>query len=63
VSIPHVVLLNLKPSLRTISLRLPVPLIARLKLLPNKRDIPCQSLLKSLLAEQVRKETPAQGGS
>jgi predicted DNA binding CopG/RHH family protein len=36
----RVVFSNLKPSLRTISLRLPVTLIARLKLLANKRDIP-----------------------
>jgi predicted DNA binding CopG/RHH family protein len=36
----RVVFPNLKPSLRTISLRLPVTLIARLKLLANKRDIP-----------------------
>jgi len=59
----RVVLPNLKPSLRTISLRLPVTLIARLKLLAHKRDVPYQSLLKSFLAERVRKEMEAQGGS
>jgi predicted DNA binding CopG/RHH family protein len=46
-------LLNLKPSLRTISLRLPEALIARLKVLANKRDVPYQSLLKVLLAERL----------
>jgi predicted DNA binding CopG/RHH family protein len=58
----RVVFPNLKPSLRTISLRLPVTLIARLKLLANKRDVPYQSLLKSFLAERVRKEMEARGG-
>jgi predicted DNA binding CopG/RHH family protein len=59
----RVVFPNLKPSLRTISLRLPVTLIARLKLLANKRDIPYHSLLKSFLAERLRREMGARGGS
>ena len=59
----RVVFPNLKPSLRTISLRLPVTLIARLKQLANRRDVPYQSLLKSFLAERVRKEMEARGGS
>jgi len=59
----RVVFPNLKPSLRTISLRLPVTLLARLKLLANQRDVPYQSLLKSFLAERVRKEMGARGGS
>ena len=44
---------NLKPSTRSISLRLPVALIDRLKMLANKQDVPYQSLLKILLAEKV----------
>jgi len=52
----RVVLPNLKPSTRTISLRLPEPLIARLKVLANKRDVPYQSLLKVLLAERIKEE-------
>ena len=52
---------NLKPSLRTISLRLPVTLLARLKLLANQRDVPYQSLLKSFLAERVKREMGARG--
>jgi predicted DNA binding CopG/RHH family protein len=52
---------NLKPSVRTISLRLPEPLIARLKVLANKRDIPYQSLLKVFLAERVKQEEATQG--
>jgi hypothetical protein len=48
--------LNLKPSLRTISLRLPEALIARFKVLANKRGVPYQSLLKVLLAERLEQE-------
>ena len=44
---------NLKPSTKTISLRLPESIIAALKLLANKRDVPYQSLLKVFLAEKV----------
>lgn len=47
---------ELKPTLKTISLRLPVSLIAELKLLANKRDVPYQSLLKTYLADRVREE-------
>lgn len=47
---------NLKPSLRTISLRLPVSMIEDLKMLANKRDVPYQSLLKVFLAERLEKE-------
>jgi predicted DNA binding CopG/RHH family protein len=47
---------NLKPSLRTISLRLPVHMIEDLKVLANKRDVPYQSLLKVFLAERLEKE-------
>jgi predicted DNA binding CopG/RHH family protein len=48
---------NLKPTLRTISLRLPVSMIEDLKVLANKRDVPYQSLLKVFLAERLEKET------
>jgi predicted DNA binding CopG/RHH family protein len=47
---------NLKPSLRTISIRLPVSMIEDLKVLANKRDVPYQSLLKVFLAERLQKE-------
>ena len=50
------VLPDLKPSLKTISLRLPEHLLAELKLLANKRDVPYQSLLKLYLAERVEEE-------
>ena len=48
---------NLKPSTRTISIRLPESLIAELKTLANKRDVPYQSLVKMFLAEKVREES------
>jgi hypothetical protein len=48
---------NLKPSTGTISLRLPAALLAGLKALANKRDVPYQSLLKVFLAERVHRET------
>lgn len=47
---------KLKPSLKAISLRLPVSMIEELKLLANRRDVPYQSLLKIFLAERIRKE-------
>ena len=50
---------NLRPSTETISLRLPAPLLADLKALANERDVPYQSLLKILLAKQVREEQAA----
>lgn len=52
----RLVLSNLKPSVKTISLRLPESMIEELKLLANKRDIPYQSLLKVFLAERIEKE-------
>jgi len=50
------VLQNLKPSTRTVSIRLPESLIAALKTLANKRDVPYQSLVKIILSEKVKQE-------
>jgi predicted DNA binding CopG/RHH family protein len=47
---------KLKPSSQTISLRLPKPMLDRLKLLANKRDVPYQSLLKMFVAERLKEE-------
>jgi len=52
----NVVLPNLKPSTKKISLRLPEIMIEELKLLANKRDIPYQSLLKIYLSEKIDQE-------
>jgi len=51
-----VVLPNLKPSTESISIRLPKFLIARIKQLANKKDVPYQSLMKMFLSERVEKE-------
>ncbi len=51
-----VVLSKLKPSIKTISLRLPESMLEELKLLANKRDVPYQSLLKIFLAERIEEE-------
>jgi predicted DNA binding CopG/RHH family protein len=44
---------NLKPTQTAISLRLPMPLLERIKVAANKRDVPYQSLIKMWLAEKV----------
>jgi len=46
----------LKPSTKTISLRLPQALLEELKALANERDVPYQSLLKIFLAERIARE-------
>ena len=55
----RVLLPNIKPSLRTISLRLPELMLEELKLLANKRDVPYQSLIKIFLYERISKELNA----
>ena len=45
---------NLKPSTKTISLRLPEGLLESIKIEANKRDMPYQSLIKSWLADDVK---------
>lgn len=47
---------NLKPSTESISLRLPSFLLARIKQLANKKDVPYQSLMKIFLSEKVEQE-------
>jgi len=46
---------NLKPSTKTISLRLPEGLLNEIKILANKEDVPYQSLMKILLAQGMGK--------
>lgn len=47
---------NLKPSLKSISIRLPESMIEQLKVIANKKDVPYQSLVKIYLSEKVREE-------
>ena len=49
----RIVLPNLKPSTRTISLRLPQHLLDSIKAAANARDVPYQSLIKVWLQEKV----------
>ena len=44
---------SLKPSTASISLRLPLSLLERIKVAANKRDMPYQSLIKAWLAEKA----------
>ena len=46
---------NLKPTSTAISLRLPLSLLERIKIVANKQDVPYQSLIKVWLAEKLAK--------
>lgn len=48
---------NLKPSTKTISLRLPLSMLDQIKSMANKNDIPYQSYIKVILDEKIKKET------
>ena len=47
---------NLKPSTKTISLRLPEFILDELKLIAHKRDVPYQSLIKMFLKDRIDQE-------
>ena len=59
----NVVLPNLRPSVKSISIRLPESMIEELRLLANKRDIPYQSLLKIYLSDRLDLELKHSRGS
>jgi len=46
----------LKPTMKTVSLRLPEQMLNRIKVLANERDVPYQSLLKMFLKERIDRE-------
>lgn len=52
----RVIFSNLKPTTRTISVRMPESMLAELRLLANKRDVPYQSLIKMFLRERIDEE-------
>jgi len=56
---------NLKPSLKSISIRLPADMLEELKVLANKKDVPYQSLAKIFLARQIalERERAKRGGT
>jgi predicted DNA binding CopG/RHH family protein len=47
---------KLKLTTKTISLRLPESMLAELRQIANKRDIPYQSLIKTFLRERIDEE-------
>lgn len=44
---------SLKPSTKTISLRLPEDLLEEIKIAANKKDIPYQSYIKMILNQKI----------
>jgi predicted DNA binding CopG/RHH family protein len=52
----QIVMPNLKPTTKTISLRLPQHLLDSIKSAANSRDVPYQSLIKVWLQEKLRAE-------
>ncbi|MBM4332787.1 MAG: hypothetical protein FJ117_16510 [Deltaproteobacteria bacterium] len=54
---------DLKPSLKSISIRVPSDMLAELKTLANKKDVPYQSLAKVYLARQIALERGSLGRS
>ncbi len=50
------VLPHLKPSTKSISLRLPESMLNQLRMIANKRDVPYQSLIKLFLMERIEQE-------
>jgi predicted DNA binding CopG/RHH family protein len=55
-SAEKVVFPMLKPTTRTISLRLSGSMLDKIRLIANKRDVPYQSLIKIFLTERIDEE-------
>jgi predicted DNA binding CopG/RHH family protein len=47
---------NLKPSTKSISLRLPESLLDALRQMANERDVPYQSLIKMILQDRIERD-------
>ena len=47
---------DLKPSLKSISIRLPEDMLEELKVLAHKKDVPYQSLVKMYLSREILME-------
>ena len=48
---------NLKPTTKTVSLRLPMGLLNRIRKIAIKKDVPYQSLMKVFLDEKTKQES------
>ena len=51
-----VTLSKLKPSTKTISLRLPETMLEEIRTIANKHDVPYQSFIKIILKEKIDQE-------
>ena len=51
-----VVMPKLKPTVKSISIRMPQMMLNELKLIANKQDVPYQSYIKTILSERINKE-------
>jgi len=51
-----VVMPKLKPTVKSISIRMPQIMINELKLIANKQDVPYQSYIKTILSERINQE-------
>ncbi len=47
---------EIRPSTKSITIRLPESLLSALKNLAHQKDVPYQSLMKILLAEKIKEE-------
>ena len=51
-----VVMPKLKPTVKSISIRMPQIMLNELKLIANRQDIPYQSYIKTILSERINQE-------
>ena len=50
------VLPKLKPSVKSISIRMPEMMLNQIKVMANNKDVPYQSFIKTILSEKIRQE-------
>jgi len=53
----RLVLPNLKPSAKTISIRLPQSILGKIKIIAHEKDVPCRSLIIMYLSEKISNDT------
>ena len=53
----HLHMPHLKPSTKTISIRISESMLYQLKKLANKKDVPYQSLVKLFLSQKIKEES------
>ena len=51
-----VVMPKLKPTVKSISIRMPQIMLNEIKLIANKQDVPYQSYIKTILSERIDQE-------